>query len=156
MFPFPSLFRGVDRGLLLTSVSESMFGGWNDFATVGFRIDLDGDFNTRRRTVYTPRTNQWIHDDSKPTVDSTDYEYRIFNVDETAKGQAVWNSSVGDELWHTIATFDRNHWLTMTGTQFGGFKTGTVTGEIEIREIADTANIVGTTFSLTASYEGQS
>jgi len=156
MFPFPALFRGVDRGLLLTSISETMFGGWGNFATVGFRIDLDGDLSIRRRAVFTPRTNQWIHDDSKPTLDPTLYEYRIFNVNTTAQGDANWNSSVGDELWHTIETFDRNHWLSMSGTEFEGFKTGTVTGEVEIREIADTANIVGTTFSLTAQYEGNS
>lgn len=156
MFPFGGFFRGVDKGLLLTSVSESKFGGWNDFAVVGFRFDLDGDFNIRRQAVYTPRTNQWIHSDAKPTVDSTEYEVRIFNVVTTAQGDASWNPMFADELWHTLQTFDKNTWLTMSGTEFEGFKTGTVTGEIEIREIALPANISSTTFSLTVEYEGQS
>ena len=131
-----------------------ILGGWQNFAALGFRIDTDGTFYTRRFSVYTPRTNQWIHEASKPTIDPLLYEVRVFNVDLTGIGQAIWNPYWGDELWHQL-TFDNNNWVTISGAQFDGLKTGVVTGQYELREIADVANVVGSTFSLTVSYEGQ-
>lgn len=156
MFPFGGFLRGNDKGLVLPAVSETMNGGWNDFATVGFRFDLDGDFNRRRRAVYTPYTNSWIHEDSKPTVDSELYETRITNLDVSAIGDATWTSGWDDGLWHQLITVDQNSWLNITGTEFQAFHSGSVTGDIEIREIADTANTVAGTFYLFVSYEGQS
>jgi len=157
MFPFGGFFKGLDKGLSAVPISESVNGGWNDFASAGFRIDLNGDLMRRRKAVYTSLgANSWIHSDSKPLADSTLYETRLFNVDQSAIGDAVWNPHHNDSNWYTIQAFNLNTWLSISGPQFGQFKSGTVTGNYEIREIADPANIVGHTFSFTVSYEGQS
>lgn len=157
MFPFGAFFKGLAKGLSAPAISESVIGGWNDFASAGFRIDLDGDLMSRRKSVYTSLgANVWIHSDSKPLADSTLYETRLFNIDQSAIGDAVWNPHHNDDSWYTIQGVDLNTWLFISGPQFGAFKNGTVTGEYEIREIADTGNIVGNTFSFTVSYEGQS
>jgi hypothetical protein len=157
MFPFGGFFKGLDKGLSVVAITESVQGGWNDFASAGFRIDLDGDLMRRRKSIYTSLgANTWVHSDSKPLADSTLYETRLFNVDQSGIGDGVWNPHHNDENWYTIQTFDLNTWLFIDGAQFEAFKNGVVTGEYEIREIADTANTVGSTFSFTVSYEGQS
>lgn len=159
MFPFASFFRGLDQGLALPTINITANGGWNDLGDVGFRIDngvvgLKGDFHTYRKGIYTAITNAWIHDDFKSIVDNSLYEFRVFNINKSNIGLGVF-SGFEDELWHPCSS---TLWwyLYVTGAQFDGFRSTEVTGEYELREKADVANIVSGTWRLFTSYEGQS
>ena len=152
MFPFGGFLRGRDTGLLLPSVSMTQAGGWSNNASLGVYAYSDGDFSRRRNAVYTPETNAWIHEDSKP-VNGALYEMREVNVNLASIGDGTWLAR-GNENWFPIS--GTLPWLlTLSGAQFEAFKSSTVTGELEVREIADPGNIAFGTFSFTCTYEGE-
>lgn len=156
MFPFSSILEGVDRGLFLPSTTvESVFGGWGNFATAGFRFATDGDYDKRRFSTYTPVTNAWVHEDTKPTVDSTQFEVMVDNVDTSQLGDGSWFDAAAEGVWVAL-TFDRQWRVFISGTEFEGFKEGIVTGTCHIREIAIPSNTASSNFTLTVQYEGQS
>lgn len=155
MFPFSSILEGVDRGLNLSPANVNVFGGWNDAAYAGFRFDEDRTFYHRRKQVYNPQTNEWVHEDSKPVLVGNDFECMVDNVDESALGTGTWSKAGTDGVWHSLHS-DRLWYVFIYGTQFEGHKSGTVTGDMHIREKAVPSNIASSTFILTAQYEGQS
>jgi len=154
MFPFSSLLAGRSQLLYLPFISMTVNGGWTAAAYAGFRMDTDNTLYSRRKQVYTPITNSWIHEDSKGLTDASEFEVRLFNIDQSAIGQGTFNGRE-DELWYAI-TSDQHTWLFIFGTEFGPFMSSTVTGEFSIREIADPANIAHGSFSFTVTYEGMS
>jgi len=155
MFPFSSILEGVDRGLAVpSSININSMGGWNDAAYAGFKFDEDRTFYTRLKAVYTPITNAWVHEDSKPIIDPNDFECMVDNVDLGSIGDGSWNPAGGSGSWLSCDV-DRNWWLFIYGTQFEGLKIGIVTGDYHIREKLIPSNIASGSFTLTASYEGQ-
>lgn len=169
MWPLGGLIRGASNELKVPGqdapATITDFSGWPGTAVAGIYVNRttggassDGRLSRRQGANYIPYTNMWIHSDVRAQTDPADYEFRFVNVTgQTGEiiGSPFEGTSYGAEDGWINGSLDPNWRVTATGGQFD-FEQVTVSGLIQVREIADTSNIRTGDLTLTATFEGQS
>lgn len=154
MFPFAGLLNSISSELNVPGQGAGVIwnataGGFEGGAVSGIYFQTNGDLKRRFGSFFVSQANMWVSDDAIGVVNGALYECGYFNV----TGNLADLSGPATGTWHPINT-ERGWFVSALGGSFD-YVERSVSGAIQIREIANTSNLRSGSLTLKATWEGQ-
>lgn len=155
MFPFSALLASEDGAVVLALPGSptnilSTQGGSSGSATAGLRVNSSGQLEQQALGFFSDiGTGAFWVDSGRNILVPADYEARYSGV--TGDTGAMAGSAL--DTW--ITCDNSPLWQVVSSGGAADFIVNSVSGLLEIREVAVPSNIVSNTVNITATWEGQ-